>query len=338
MKMDIVELLRDFVMLPGVSGFEGPIRRFLLEKLKDFEPKVDAVGNVYVTIGKGDENIAIMAHMDEIGFVTTHIEDNGYIRFAPVGGVDDRMLYGRVVEIFTPSGTIYGVIGLIPPHLSTAEDKNKSPTWKELAIDIGAKSKEEAESLGLEPVMPGRWKKDFVRMGNYIVTRGIDDRVGCAVLFEVLNRIKDKNLDKRVTFIWTVQEETGLRGASAITTRREFDEVYVIDTMTTGMMPGVPFHLSPVKIGEGPAIRFFDRRGAASEFLRDKVLKIAEKNGIPVQIAITGGSTDASAAFNHGLMALPICIPVKYTHSPVEMSNIADIKNTIDLLEKIVEE
>jgi putative aminopeptidase FrvX len=338
MKMDIVELLRDFVMVPGVSGFESSIRRFLLEKLKNFDPKVDAVGNVYVTIGEGKEHIAIMAHMDEIGFVTTHIEDNGYIRFAPVGGVDDRMLYGRVVEIFTPKGTVYGVIGLIPPHLSTAEDKNKSPTWKELAIDVGAKSREEAQELGIGPVMPARWKKDFVRMGDYIVTRGIDDRAGCVVLFETLRRVQDKKLNKKVTFIWTVQEETGLRGASAITTRMEFDEVYAIDTMTSGMMPGVPFHLSPVKIGEGPAIRFFDRRGAASEILRDKVLKIAEKNGIPVQIAITGGSTDASAAFNHGLRALPICIPVKYTHSPVEMSNIADIKNAINLLEKIIEE
>lgn len=337
MKMDIVDLIRDFVMVPGVSGFERPIRDYLLEKLKDFNPKVDAVGNVYVTIGEGDEHIAIMAHMDEIGFVTTHIEDNGYVRFAPVGGVDDRMLYGRVVEIFTPRGTIYGVIGLIPPHLSTEEDRKKNPTWKELAIDVGAKSKKEAEFLGIGPVMPGRWKKDFVRMGDYIVTRGIDDRAGCAVLFEVLNRLKDKKLKKKVTFIWTVQEETGLRGASAITTRMEFNEVYAIDTMTTGMMPGVPFHLSPVRIGEGPAIRFFDRRGAASEFLRDKIIKLAGDNGIPVQIAITGGSTDASVAFDHGLKALPICIPVKYTHSPVEMSNLADIKNTIELLEKIVE-
>ncbi len=338
MKMDIVDTLRDFVMVPGVSGFESPIRNFLLEKLKDFDPKVDSVGNVYVTVGEGDEHIALMAHMDEIGIVTTHIEKDGYVRFTLVGGVDDRMLYGRVVEIFTPQGIVYGVIGLIPPHLSTSEDRKKNPTWKELAIDIGAKSYDEAIKMGVGPVMPGRWKKDFVSMGDYIVTRAIDDRAGCAVLYEVLQRLKNKKLKKKVTFIWTVQEETGLRGASAITSRSEFDEVYAIDTMTTGMMPGVPFHLSPVKIGEGPAIRFFDRRGASSELLRDKVMKIARDNGIPVQIAITGGSTDAAVAFNHGLRALPICIPVKYTHSPVEMSHLNDIKNAIELVEKIVED
>ncbi len=334
--MDIVDILRDFVMLPGVSGFESPIRNYLLEKLKDLKPQMDAVGNVYVTLGEGEKHIAIMAHMDEIGFVTTHIEKDGYVRFTPVGGVDDRMIYGRVVEIFTPRGIVYGVIGLIPPHLSTSEDRKKNPTWKELAIDIGAKSYEEAIEIGVGPVMPGRWNKDFVRMGDYIVTRGIDDRAGCAILYYLIQILKEKNLRNKVTFIWTVQEETGLRGASAITSRMDFDEVYAIDTMTSGMMPGVPFHLSPVKIGEGPAIRFFDRRGASSELLRDKVLKIARNNGIPVQVAITGGSTDAAVAFNHGLRALPICIPVKYTHSPVEMCHIADIKNTISLMEKII--
>ncbi len=334
--MDMIDVIRDFVMVPGVSGFEGPIRRYLLEKLKDFDPKVDAVGNVYVTIGEGERHIAIMAHMDEIGFVTTHIEKDGYIRFSPVGGVDDRMLYGRVVEIFTDNGIVYGVIGLSPPHLSTSQDMKKSPTWKELAIDVGARSYSEAMEIGVRPIQPGRWKKDFVRMGDYIVTRALDDRVGCAILYLLLLRLAESKPKSRVTLIWTVQEETGLRGASAITSREDFDEVYAVDTMTTGMMPGVAFHLSPVKIGEGPVLRFVDRRGVASEFLREKVSRVAQENGIPLQIGITGGSTDAAVAFNHGLRSIAVCVPVKYTHSPVEMAHLADIKNTIDLLEKIV--
>ncbi len=336
--MDVIELLKELVMLPGVSGFEDPLRRYIVEKVKSFEPIVDDVGNVYVTIGKGEKHVAFMAHMDEIGLVTTHIEENGYIRFAPIGGVDDRMLYGRVVEIFTPRGIVYGVIGLIPPHLSTAEDRNKTPTWKELAIDVGARNRKEAMDIGVEPMQPGRWKKDFVVMGNYVVTRGIDDRAGCAVLLALLEELKDRKLNKKVTLIWTVQEETGLRGAEAMADRMHFDEVYAIDSMTSAMMPGVPFHFSPVKPGEGPTIRFIDRRGISSSVLKDEVLKIAKKNGIPVQIAMTGGSTDAAAVFVHGIKSLPICIPVKYTHSPVEMSHIADIKNTIELLKKIVED
>ncbi len=336
MKMDLIELIKEMVMVPGVSGFEEPFRRYLLEKLKGFEPKVDNVGNVYVKLGKGEKKIAIVAHMDEIGLVTTHIEKDGYVRFAHIGGIDDRMLYGRVIEIFTERGIIYGVIGLIPPHLSTSEDRNKNPTWKELAIDVGAKSREEAIAMGVKEMLPARWKKDFVIMGKYIVTRALDDRAGCAVLFYLLDKLKEENLDKEIYFVWTIQEETGLRGANAIMNHMNFDEVYVIDSMTSGLMPGVAFHLSTARIGEGPAIRFVDRRGVYSQILREKVKKIAEENGIPIQEAITGGTTDASVIFDHGVNSLPICIPVKYTHSPVEMMHIADIKNTIDLLEKIV--
>ncbi len=333
--MNIEDLLRDLVMVPGVSGFEEPIRNYLLEKLKDYNPKVDKVGNIYVTVGEGEKNIAVVAHMDEIGIITTYIEDDGYIRFAPVGGVDSRMLYGRIMEIFSENRIVYGIIGLIPPHLSTEEERKKTPTWKELAIDIGANSREDAIKIGIMPMLPGRWKKDFVVMGNYIVTRGLDDRAGCAVLISLIEKLKKKKLNKKVTFIWTIQEETGLRGALAISSVLRFDEVYVIDTMTSGMMPGVQFHLSPAKIGEGPVIRLVDRKGIASQELRRKVLEIAKNNGIPIQEAITGGTTDASVIFERGMNSLPICIPVKYTHSPVEMMHLADLKNTIELLEKI---
>ncbi len=334
--MKLEEIIKEMVMVPGVSGFEEPFRRYLMDKLNDFNPWVDSVGNVHVKIGNGGKKIALMAHMDEIGIVTTHIEKDGYVRFAPIGGVDSRMLYGRIMEIFGESGTIYGVIGLIPPHLSTSEDRNKTPTWKELAIDVGAKTKEDAMAIGVREMLPGRWKKDFIIMGNYIVTRAIDDRIGCAVLYELLNRLANMDQKNEIHFIWTVQEETGLRGASAAVSMENFDEVYIVDTMTTGLMPGVAFHLSTARIGEGPAIRLVDRKGVAPQKMREKVKKVAKESGIPVQEAITGGTTDAATVFEHGIPSLPICIPVKYTHSPVEMVHMADVKNTIDLLEKII--
>ncbi len=336
MKMEIEKLLEEMVMVPGVSGFEEPFRKYLLEKLAGYNPYVDSMGNVIVKIGGGDKKVALVAHMDEIGLVTTHVEKDGYIRFAYLGGIDDRMMYGRVVEIFTDSGIVYGVVGLIPPHLSTSTDKNKMPTWKELAIDIGAKSRDEAISMGVREMLPARWKKDFLVMGKYVVTRGLDDRAGCAVLYYLLENLKEEKLDKEVYFIWTVQEETGLRGASGLASDMKFDEVYIVDSMTSGLMPGVAFHLSTAKIGEGPAIRVVDRKGVAPQLLRAKVKRIARENGIPVQEAITGGTTDAATIYEHGMLALPICIHIKYTHSQVEMMHLADIKNTIDLLEKIV--
>ena len=336
MKMSLEELIKEMVMVPGVSGFEEPFRRYLLEKLKDFNPDVDSMGNVKVTVGKGDESIAFIAHMDEIGMITTHIEDNGFIRFMPLGGVDSRMLYGRIVEIYSDSGIIYGVIGLSPPHLSTEEERKKVYDWKDLAIDVGSRSKEETMKMGVKPMLPVRWKKSFVIAGKHIITRGLDDRVGCAILYEVLRRIGNKKINKKVTLVWTVQEETGLRGANALSSRLNFDEVYAIDTITSATMPNVKYHLSPATLGEGPVLRIADRKGVASQYLREKVLKIARENGIPIQEAVSGGSTDAAIVFDHGIRALPICIPVKYTHSPVEMVHIADVKNTVELLEKIV--
>ncbi len=337
MKMSIEELIREMVMVPGVSGFEEPFRRYLLERLREYNAKTDNLGNVIVTLGDGKKHIAFVAHMDEIGLITTHIEDNGFIRFMPVGGVDNRMLYGRVVEIYTDNGIIYGVIGLSPPHLTSEEERKKMYEWKELAIDIGANSKDEAIRMGVKPMQPARWKKDFVVMGKHIVTKGLDDRVGCAILYESLKRLHRKNFKNKITFIWTLQEETGLRGASALASKYRFDEVYVIDTITSATMPNVDYHLSPAKLGDGPVLRVADRRGVASQYLREKVLKIAKNNGIPVQEAVSGGSTDASTMFEHGMNSIPICIPVKYTHSPVEMIHLADVKNLIDLIEKIAE-
>ncbi len=335
--MSIEELIREMVLVPGVSGFEEPFRRYLLEKLKEYSPKTDELGNIIVTLGGGKKNIAFIAHMDEIGLITTHIEDNGFIRFMPVGGVDNRMLYGRVVEIYTDNGIIHGVIGLSPPHLSSEEERKKIYDWKELAIDIGANSRDEAIRMGVKPMQPVRWRKDFVVMGKYIVTRGLDDRAGCAVLHESLSNLAKKNLKNKIAFVWTVQEETGLRGASALASKYRFNEVYVIDTITSATMPNVDYHLSPARLGEGPVLRIADRRGVSSQYLREKVIDIAKKNGIPIQEAVSGGSTDASTIFEHGMNSLPICIPVKYTHSPVEMIHLADVKNLIELIEKIAE-
>ncbi len=337
MKMSLEDLIKEMVMVPGVSGFEEPFRRYLWEKLKDYRPEVDSAGNVRVTIGNGERSIAFIAHMDEIGMITTHIEDNGFIKFMPLGGVDSRMLYGRVVEIYSDGGIIYGVIGLSPPHLSTEEDRKRLYDWKDLAIDVGSSNKEETIKMGVKPMLPVRWRKDFVVAGKYIITRGLDDRVGCAILYELLQRTREKKINKKVSFIWTVQEETGLRGANALSSRSNFDEVYAIDTITSATMPNVEYHLSPAKLGEGPVLRVADRKGVASQYLREKVLGISKNSGIPIQEAVSGGSTDAAIVFEHGIRSLPICIPVKYTHSPVEMVHIADVKNTIDLLEKIVE-
>ncbi len=335
--MDTKTLLHDLVMTPGVTGFEEKIRERILEYASGFgEPTVDSMGNVHLRFGDGGVKIAVMAHMDEIGLVVSHVEKDGYIRFRKIGGVDDRMLYGRAVNIYTENGVVKGVIGLKPPHLSQRDEMQSFIDWTKLAIDVGASTDEEVRKMGVGVLDPIIWEKQFITFGNYVVTRGIDDRAGCALLIELAERLAKEPPKNEVTLIWTVQEEAGLRGARGAAHLNRFDEVYAVDTMTAGNMPGVEFHLSPVRSGAGPAIRFVDSRGVSSPRLRKKIREIASLNGIPYQEAVTGGSTDAAAVYEMGTEAIALAIPVKYTHSPVEMMHLADYRNALDLMDKVV--
>jgi len=331
--MDKIQILNELVNTFGISGFEGPIREKIKELFPQVEFKEDEVGNLSTTIGSGGRQIAFMAHMDELGFLITYIEKNGYLRFKPIGDWDVRGVYNRVVEILTERGMVYGVIGLKPPHLSKKEEMDKLISWDDLYIDLGVESDEEVKKMNIIPVLPARLKKDFVVLDEkYVVTRGLDDRVGCALNLLLLDNFLHNLPKNTITLVWTIQEETGLRGAQAFSARNSFDEVYTLDTVSAGNLPWGNFHLSPARTGGGPVIRLADRKGVSSLRLRNFVKGIAEKNKIKVQEIVTGGTTDAAAAFEAGLNSIPLCIPVKYTHSQVEMMSIADYHNALKLL------
>ena len=165
-----------------------------------------------------------------------------------------------------------------------------------------------------------------------MVARGLDDRVGCALNLLLLENFLHDIPKNTITLVWTVQEETGLRGAQAFSARNSFDEVYTLDTVSASNFPWGNFHQSPARTGGGPVIRLADRRGVSSLRLRNFTKGIAKKNKIKLQEIVTGGTTDAAAAFEAGLNSIPLCIPVKYTHSQVEMMSIADYHNTLKLL------
>ncbi|MGC8663153.1 MAG: M42 family metallopeptidase [Thermoplasmata archaeon] len=336
--MEFKELVKDLLFTFGVSGYEDGIRNKILEYLKKFgNPVVDKVGNVYLTIGSGKEHIALMAHMDEIGAVISYIEPSGFLKIKRLGGVDARMLYGQVMEILTQDGKIYnGVIGLKPPHISREDEMNKFVPVDDLYLDVGANSLEEIKSMGINILDPVRWVKQFNELKDrYIVSRGLDDRAGCAILIMLLENLSKVKLNKKVTFIFTVQEETGLRGAKAII-EKDIDELYAVDSVTAADQPKVEYYLSPASLGKGPVLRFIDAKGINSLKLRKKVMDIANKNGIPFQELATGGSTDAAGTFELGIPSLAICFPIRYTHTTVEMVDLNDIQNEIKFLEKIV--
>ncbi len=333
-----LELLRDLVMTPGVSGWEDPVREKIRSMVSSYgETKVDAMGNLTLTVGTGEKHVVFVAHMDEIGLVVSHIEDNGYVRFKKVGGIDDRVLSGRAVDIY-PDGRphpVPGVIGLKPPHLmkDRAKEMSQVVRFEDMMIDVGTRSRRETEALGITKLSPAILRKHFLLLANDIVaTRGLDDRLGCAALVEVLEKLKTKNLRHRITFAWSVQEELGLRGAYALGNSLRPDYAVAIDSCTTGDDPQVDYHLSAVTVGEGPVLRMFDRVAFASRTLMKRISAAAEAKKIPVQVAVTGGATDGAALQTFGAAMIPLSVPIRYVHSPTEVMSLRDYDNLVRLL------
>jgi putative aminopeptidase FrvX len=332
------ELLEELVFAPGVSGWEDPVRDLIREKVKKHgRTEVDNLGNLTLTLGKGDVHAIFVAHMDEIGLIVSHIEDNGYIRARKVGGIDDRVLAGRTVDIYPRCGgrPVSGVIGLKPPHLmkDRAGETSRVIAVEDIYIDVGTRSEEETSALGIEKLCPIIMRKHFSLLQNDMVaTRALDDRMGCAALIMALDMMETSKLNHRVTFAWSVQEELGLRGAQVLGNRLKPDFAVAIDSCTTGDAPMVDYHLSAVAVGGGPVIRMLDRMAFASRTMMENVEAAAKQAKIPTQVAVTSGATDGAAIQTHGAAMVALAVPVRYVHSPVEVMSLRDF----DLLVKLV--
>lgn len=337
------ELLKELIETHGISGYEDKIREKIKQKIEKFdEPKIDNMGNLILTIGKENaKHILLVAHMDELGMVVSYIEDNGMLCIRKIGGIDDRTIVGRVVEIHIKNGIINGVIGLPPPHLLDEEKRKKIIPANELRVDIGTTSKKETEKLGVRLLDSMRLKKDFVILNKKMVSaRGMDNRVGCTVLIGLLNKIGKKKLKNKVSYVWSVQEEVGLRGSSVIGRTLKPDYAFPIDTYATADIPSLDIHIAPGKLGKGPVMRMIDKRVIATPSLRYFVEDVAKKHKIPLQISVSGGTTDAFPiqVAEEGIPTLPLCIPTKYVHSPVEVCHLDDLRNLVKLLSYVIEE
>ncbi|AEC52064.1 putative endoglucanase [Pyrococcus sp. NA2] len=325
----LVEMLREFTSIPGISGYEERIRGKIIEEIKEFaDYKIDRIGNLIVELGDGDKEILFMAHMDEIGLLITGIREDGKLRFRKIGGIDDRLLYGRHVDVITENGKVDGVIGAIPPHLNLRGSRDVVP-WYDLVIDIGAESKEEALEL-VKPLDFAVFKKHFsVLNGRYVSTRSLDDRFGVVALIEAIKALVDHELDKKVIFAFTVQEEIGLKGAKFLANTYSPDYAFAIDSFACcNELTG------DVALGKGPVIRAVDNSAIYSRGLAKRVLDIANRNNIEIQVGVTGGGTDASV-FQEKSEVLALSVPIRYLHSEVEMLHIEDLEKLIRLIEAI---
>lgn len=328
-------MLEKLCNLNSTSGDEKAVREFIINEIKDYcEITVDNLGSI-IALKKGIKTpvkkVMLCAHMDEVGFIVTHISDDGYLSFDAVGGINPNVVAGRVVQI----NDICGVIGLKPVHLQSDDEKSKNMSFKDLKIDIGAKNKEDAEkyvSLGDY----GYFKNDFEELGNdFIKSKALDDRIGCMLLIDM---IKCCQLEYDTYFVFNVQEEVGLRGASCTSYALNPDIAVVLEATTAADLCGVEGGERVCVLGEGPVISFMDGRTVYDRELYNLTMNTAKESHIKCQTktAVAGGN-DAGAIQTSasGTKVLAVSLPCRYIHSGASVVKKSDIELTKTLLEKL---
>ncbi len=347
-KEELYNLLKKLCETISPSGYEDEIRGIVVEEFKKTADQlwIDSMGNVIAVKkgSRGGKKIMLAAHMDEIGLFISHIDDNGFLRAVPIGGLPERALLLQRILIKTRKGNIVrGVIGLKPPHIMKKEEMQKIPEIRELYIDIGVSSKKEAEELGIGIGDVAVFERDLVKYGRDRVTgKSLDDRSGLAALIKAFEAVESSEAD--IYAVATVQEEVGLKGARTAAYAISPDAAIALDVTIASDVPDAPPHLWFTKLGKGPAIKIVDGRAAtgliANRRLVDKLIEIAESEKIPYQVEVAaGGTTDASiiALNKEGVPAGVISIPSRYIHSPVEVIDLNDLLNTVKLVKAFSE-
>lgn len=337
------ELLKKLSNAPGVSGFEEEIRKIITDELKDHVDEIEAdnMGNIIaVKKGRNSKKIMLAAHMDEIGLMVRFIDKNGFIKFSKIGGINDQMLLNQEVIIHSKKGKILGVIGAKPPHRMKPAEKKKVLEYENMFIDIGASSKEEAEEL-ISIGDPVTIKHEFSNLrGNLVTGKAFDNRVGCYVLVEAMKRAKTS---ATIYGVGTVQEEVGLKGAKTSAFKINPDMAIALDVTICGDHPGIKFEDAPAKINKGPAIILTDASGRGiitHPMVKKLLIEAANEEKIPYQLEVSeGGTTDATAIHltREGIPTGVLSVPTRYIHTPVEVTSLEDIENTIKLLIAAIE-
>ncbi len=324
----------------GISGYEGSVREVIKKEVESCvdELKVDNFGNLIATKKGKSPSVMLAAHMDEIGLMAKYIDDDGFVRFAKVGGWFDQTLVNQRVLLHTKKGTVTGVIGSKPVHVMKSEDKKKAIEAKDMFIDVGASSRDEAIAMGVEPGVTASLDRKLTELANDRVTgKAFDDRAGGAVLIAVLQQIAGMKLNS-VFGVFTVQEEVGLKGARTSAFGLNPDVGIALDTCIPGDHPGIKKTDSAIEIGKGPSITVMDAGGRGVithprvlEWLRET----AKAKGIPYQMDVTeSGTTDASAISltREGIPSGVISVATRYIHTPVEVLSLKDLAQTADLV------
>jgi len=353
-----MKFLEELCNSHGPSGFEKEPTALLKEYVTPFSDDVynDKMGNLFFDkTGEEDGPVILMpAHIDEVGFIVTSVNPMGYLTFHNLGGWFDQVLLGQRVLVMAKDKTLRGIIACKPPHVMDPEERKKVVVRDKMFIDIGASNKDEAEAMGVrigDAIVPDstfytitkKAFKDGKPNGErtLIFGKAFDNRVSTFLAAELVRTLRQEKIPhpNKVVGAATVQEEVGLRGARTAAFCIKPDLAIVLDVDIAGDVPGIEVQQAPAKMGEGVAIITFDASMIPNQPLKELVIDVCEKNGIPYQLAaVAAGGTDGGQIHlaNIGIPSIVVSVPTRHIHSHVAVIDMADVENCLKLIIELV--
>lgn len=339
-----IELLRELTEASGVSGYEREIREIIRRHLRDISNiEQDRLGSIVCRKDGETQNPRIMlaGHMDEIGFIVKLITDEGFLRLSPLGGWWGHVMLAQRVVVKTKKGDVFGIIGSKPPHVLSSEEQKKVLEPKEMYVDVGATSSEEVKALGVrvgDPIIPV-FPFTVLGTGKTYLAKAFDDRVGCALVIDVLKNLVRERHPNTVYGVGTVQEEVGLRGARTSSWVVEPDVGLTMEVGVAGDVPDVKKEDAQGKLGKGPVIVIRDGSMLPNLRLRDLFVETAEKLQIPFQFdLLERGGTDSGAIHLHrrGVPNLVVAVPTRHIHSHAGIMHRDDYDHAVRLVTEVI--
>ncbi|MGN0632840.1 MAG: M42 family metallopeptidase [Oscillospiraceae bacterium] len=336
--MELIDYLKDLCTLDGISGDEGAVAEYICKAIDGkCEYKIDNLGNI-IAFCKGKKpalkKTLISAHMDEVGLIVTYVNPDGTLNFSTVGGIDPRVLFGR--RVYVGKNKHLGVIAGKAIHNLSSDERSKAPSAEAMTIDIGAADREDA----LKRIRPGDsvvFDSQFLRFGNdRIKCKAIDDRAGCAIMLKIIE--DQPEYDTIFTFV--VQEEVGLRGATAASFTAAPEIAIIIEATTASDIPSSAGEKRVCELGKGPVVSFMDRHTIYDKELYHMAFETAGQLGIPCQTkTLVAGGNDAGAfsVSRGGVRTAAVSLPCRYLHSPSCVIDHEDMVNSYKLIKKLLE-
>lgn len=335
------DFLKKLLDTPAPSGFETAAARIWRAEAEGFADQVDVdvAGNSFARVGTGGApRIMLAGHVDEIGLMITHVDDDGFLYVDGIGGWDPQVLVGQRIRFLTKRGDVIGVVGKKPIHLIKPEEKEKAVKLTDLWVDVGARNRDEATARGIRVGDPGVVDTHLIELGNKLIaSRSVDNRIGAFVVLEVLRELaRGEKTAAEVTAVATTQEEIGYHGGGARTSAYRLDPqlAIAVDLTFSTDAPGVEKkQVGEHKLGSGPVL---SRGSAIHPMMFERLAETAERENIPytIQGSPRFTSTDADAIYlqRQGVATAVVSVPNRYMHSPNEVVSLDDIDATIKLI------